>query len=79
LEEDQRIKNHRLYTEYAWLRMREKKLIREGEALWPECIGNEEATVQYIEAGKRMVHARKTINNIEKKLREDMGIDSRGC
>lgn len=77
--EDQRIKNHWLYTKYALLRMREKKLIREGEAIWAECIGDEEATRYYIEAGKRMVHARKTLNDIEKKLREDMGIDRKGC
>lgn len=64
-----------LYTEYAWLRMREKKLIREGEVIWAECIGDEEATVQYIEAGKRMIHARKTIVAIEKKFRREMGVE----
>ncbi len=39
--------------------MREKKLFRQGEALWAECIGNEEATVQYIEARERFALARK--------------------
>ena len=58
--------------------MRELQLLRQGEAIWPECIGNEEATVYYIEASKRMVHAKKTMVAIEKKFRIEMGIDCKG-
>jgi hypothetical protein len=78
LEEDQRIKKHPHYLEYARLKMRHRKLLHEGEAIWPECIGNEEATGQYIEASKIMTHARKTMIAIEKKFRREMGIDRKG-
>lgn len=59
--------------------MREIQLLRQGEALWPECIGDEEAIRQYIEASKRMARARKTMVAIEKKFRREMGIDHKGC
>lgn len=75
MEEDQRIKKHPDYPAYARLKMRELQLLRQGEAIWPECIGNEEATRQYIEASKRMVHAKKTMVAIEKKFRREMGIE----
>lgn len=75
MEEDQRIKKHPHYPEYVRLKMRQRQLLCQGEALWPECIGNEEATVQYIEASKRMVHAGKTMIAIEKKFRREMGIE----
>jgi hypothetical protein len=73
LEEDHRIKKHPDYPEYARLKMRELQLLRQGKAVWPECIGNEKATVQYIEASKRRIHARKTMVAIEKKFRREMG------
>ncbi len=73
--EDQRIKNHPHYPEYAWLRLRYSKLVRQGEALWPECIGNEEATRQYIEANERFVIARKKMVAIARKFRIDMGLE----
>ncbi len=75
MEEDPRIKHHPHYSEYARLKMRQLQLLRQGEAIWPECIGNEEATKHYIEASKKMVHAKKTIVAIEKKFRREMGIE----
>lgn len=59
--------------------MRERQLLRQGEALWPECIGDEEAIRQYIEASNRFVIARKKMVAIEKKFRREMGIDRKGC
>ena len=75
MEEDQRIKKHPHYPEYARLKMREIQLLRQGEAIWPECIGNEEATRQYMDANERFVIARKKVVAIEKKFRREMGIE----
>ena len=77
--EDQRIKKHPDYPEYAWMRLRYSKLVRQGEELWAECIGDEEATRQYIEANERFAIARKKMVAIEKKFRREMGIDHKGC
>lgn len=75
LEEDRRIKHHPHYSEYARLKMRQLQLLRQREAIWPECIGNEESTRYYIEANERFVIARKKVIAIEKKFRIEMGIE----
>jgi hypothetical protein len=51
------------------------KISSSREALWPECIGDEEATRQYIEASKRFAIARKKMVAVEKKFRIEMGVE----
>jgi len=65
--EDQRIKNHPLYPEYAQMRIRERKLILEQEEIREECAEIED----FKEACKRMISARKKLDNVEKILRKE--------
>ena len=63
--EDQRIKNHPLYPEYAQMRIREQKLLHEQEEIGEECKEIED----FKEACRRMISARKKLDDVEKILR----------
>lgn len=69
--EDQRIKNHPRYSAYAQMRIREQKLLCEGEQLRkefsPEILENED----FKEPCKRFASARKKLDYLEQILREN--------
>lgn len=83
--EDPRIIDHYLYPEYARLRIRERELLREGEERRREAIELEDLTAyqtkclvemknNLADADLRFAIARKKLDQIERKLREDMGL-----
>ena len=78
--EDQKIKNHWLYPEYAVMRIREKKLLCDEEEIREEYLENMgvNETDTFNETCKIFANARKKLDQVERKLREDMGIDHKG-
>jgi len=66
--EDQRIKNHPLYPEYAQMRIRQRELFRRQEEIREECAEIED----FKEACRRMISARKKLDDVEKILRKEM-------
>ena len=69
---NQSIKNHRLYPEYAQMRIREKELLRRQEEIREECAEIED----FKEACQRMISARKKLDYVEKVIREDTAWDN---
>ena len=65
--DDQMIKNHSLYSEYVQMRIRERKLFHEQEEIREECAEIED----FKEACRRMISARKKLDDVEKILREE--------
>jgi hypothetical protein len=88
--EDQKIIDHHLYPEYAKMRIRERELLHEVEEGRQKIIDLEdlveyqskrlvETKRQLADADLRFARARKKLDDVERKLREDMGIDRKGC
>jgi hypothetical protein len=79
LGEDRRIKHHPHYSEYAAMRIREKKLLSDQKEISEEIIGNKEDLKRKIEsfdeANQRLAIARKKLDDVERKLRENMGLE----
>jgi hypothetical protein len=74
--EDQRIKNHWLYPEYAAMRIRERKLLCDEEEIREECLENMSVNEidLFNESCKIFANARKKVDQVERKLIEDMGL-----
>jgi len=65
--EDQRIKNHLLYPEYAQMRIRQRELFCRQEEIREECAELED----FKEACRRMISASKKLDDVEKILRDE--------
>ena len=66
--EEQRIKNHPLYPEYATMRIRQRELFSEQEEIREECAEIED----FKEACRTFVSASKKLDDVEKILRKEV-------